>query len=630
VSQALVEEIADDVSPVPDSPPVRRVSPAAAGAAVLVAATVYFSGRSQGSYTAGEWPLLGLGLVAAVWLLIAAGRRVTLLSLSAVGLLAVLGGWMAASVAWGGVPEWAWTSLDMTLLGALAFLVGALAGAGLADALLLGVLTGLVAQAVEILARFAWSGVVPGWFYARALEGPVGYHNAQACLFAVGLPLAVRELGSSMTLRRVAGGIAGTVLLSALLLTQSRGALFVGVAGLMAQVLYWRRLAVALRALPLLAAGGVLLWRWGVVDAALVRGSRTSELVELRHYAAVTALCAVGAALWALLPFERVHLGPRTARLLVAGILACAVAAGTVERGPISSRVGHLAGELRSDATPDPAPGTSRLGTLALNGRLEAWRVALHVFEAKPVGGEGEGRFASTWTRARSTHDLYILQPHSLELELMSETGLVGLGLFIAFVVVAVAGIRRAPDRSLAAAVGASFLTLLGQASFDWTWSFPGLVAPVLLLVGASGDRAPPQRVSRGVFALTGLAVLGVGTVFAVRYLADRDVHRAESVVTRDPRAAKMIDDRALRLDPWSPDAVELQAEIAGETGDAALAAERFLRAAELSSHPWLDHYRAAQMLARAGSRAATRRECRIAADENPLEWLVTQPPCTP
>ena len=82
------------------------------------------------------------------------------------------------------------------------------------------------AQAVEILVRTGAVSAPEAWFNGRLLEGPVGYHNAQALLCAVGLPLAVwwRPLRGRFRLGPPEAPRAAP-LLAVLFLTQSRAAL---------------------------------------------------------------------------------------------------------------------------------------------------------------------------------------------------------------------------------------------------------------------------------------------------------------------------------------------------------------------------------------------------------------------
>jgi hypothetical protein len=231
--------------------------------------------------------------------------------------------------------------------------------------------------------------------------------------------------------------------------------------------------------------------------------------------------------------------------------------------------------------------------------------------------------------KERPSASLYILQPHSLELELASETGLVGLGLFSVFTALVGVALIRASSRRLGAAGLGMFVALLAQASVDRTWSFPGLVAPTLLVAGAAaGSVVPPRPRSGASIALAGIAGAALAGAFIVPYLADLERRDAAKLATRDPRAAWQKSNDALRLNPWDPDAVELQARLLESAGKFAIAAARYRRAAGLSLHPWLDEYLAARALGRAGANGAREDACRAAVDANPYEPIIVQGVC--
>jgi hypothetical protein len=261
-----------------------------------------------------------------------------------------------------------------------------------------------------------------------------------------------------------------------------------------------------------------------------------------------------------------------------------------------------------------------------LNGRREAWRVALGVIADHPLLGAGPSTFALRWTENRRDASLYIIQPHSLELELLSELGVVGLCLFLAFLGLAcrsVAGGARAVGGT---AAGCLAIVVL-QASYDWTWSFPGLVVPALLIVGAA---ATGRRLRIGL----PLAIAGVGVAafaaaaIAGPYLANRKVEAAQAVLASDPSAAWLRAESATRFDPWSEEAHATLAAIAGSVGKYRLEAQEYNRAARLALRPWVDYYHEAAAWRHAGVPARAAAVCRLARSQNPLEPLLQRPPC--
>jgi tetratricopeptide (TPR) repeat protein len=247
----------------------------------------------------------------------------------------------------------------------------------------------------------------------------------------------------------------------------------------------------------------------------------------------------------------------------------------------------------------------------------------------EPLVGEGIGTYARAWARERRI-DVYLLQPHSLELELLAERGAIGHVLFGAFLAALVAAIARARERGMAAAALASLTGLVLQSSVDWTWSFPGLVAPVLLVVGAAAARRPRRAVAPGrlAVALSGLAVVAAGAAVLLPYAADRGYRAAKAEAARDPGAAWTRLVRAHRLDPWNADVVQLQADLARDTGRLATADALYARAARLSRRPWVALLERAGVARQLGDRAETLRDCRLAVAANPLEPEVRAGAC--
>ena len=181
--------------------------------ALAVGGVVYGFARASGGYYPDSWPLLGGLLVAACATAVAIGaiprRSLALAALSLAGLGAVA----AASVAWGGIPGPAWTTLDQALLAAAALVLGATAAATadrMAEAVIGGVGLGLCLLAAELLYRLQAGEVPDSWFEGREIQGAVGYHNALGAFFAVGIPIALWAGVHRAVWLRAAGGCRGS------------------------------------------------------------------------------------------------------------------------------------------------------------------------------------------------------------------------------------------------------------------------------------------------------------------------------------------------------------------------------------------------------------------------------------
>jgi hypothetical protein len=606
-------------------PVVRHAASAVifAGLAALVAIV----GRAYGGYDIAVWAPLGIGLLAGAGGLVAAGVVPMRAIGAAAGALVLLGVWSVLSVAWGGLPGHAWTALNQSLLAAAAIMAGSVVASvtGMRRLVPAAVLAGVVAHAAEIVVRLGLGEYPDEWFFRRFLEGPVGYHNAQAAFFALGIPLALAATTTERALVRLAGGVAAGLLAGGLLLTQSRGALAALLAALLVQLLWSRDLRLFVRASLLVTAGVALLFALRSVDAAIVEGTTDEQLDALRNYALATGAAALAlGALFAPSP-------PRiVTRALAAGLAAALVVAalvlGVSQRDAVARVDGALA-TLASDVPPKAAAGSTRLANLSLNGRREAWRVAREMTAETPVTGAGQGQFARRWTTDRRVEDLYIVQPHSLELELLSELGAVGLGLFAVFGLLVAVALVRSPDRVAAAAAAGVLVVIVGQASVDWTWSFPGLVAPALLVAGsaAPGERRGLGWPARGLVLVALLAAIAS---LAGPYLADRLRDRADDLQRTNATVAWRHTEEARKLNPWDPAIVSLQGRLAEAVGEFRRSAERYRAAADLSQRPWLEYFREARALARAGARSASLAACRRAAAENPREKLLRREHC--
>ncbi len=601
--------------------------------AVLLAGTasvVALAGRREAAYEVSVWGPVGLLLVLTAATLVLRGLFPRRLAAAACA-LALLGVWSAASATWGGVPDEGWRELGRWLAAAAAVVVGGSLGAGRRRGLLLsGILLGVTAQAVELSWRLL--GAHPETlFNGRVLNGLVGYHNGQAAVLATGLVLALWGCGARRPFLRLAAGSAAGLMLALGLLTQSRAGLAAAALAVTAQTVRSRDLRLGVLVAALAASVALLIDPLQRVDAVFAGGAAGGLQVALRDYMGWALAVALAAGLVALaagaLPVEAAAVR-RTVGVALAAAVAAGLALAVVERPASLARPASVVSMLASDAAPESPPGSTRLVAFSLNGRRDAWRVGLDLARAHPLQGAGVGAFAKAWTRERSLTSLYILQPHSIEVELLGERGIIGLGLFAAFVASLLAAVVRAPARAASAAGLGVTIALLAQASFDWTWSFVGIVAPALAAAAAaaSGERAAPTRSRLRALSLVpaALAVATIGTL----YLADRQLSQGVAAAAVRPTAALEHARAATTLDPWLAEGYELQGRIAEAAGDFRLAAERYRTASGLSRRPWLDSFREARALDRLGLVEPTRQACAAAHRANPGEPMLSKGPC--
>jgi O-antigen ligase/polysaccharide polymerase Wzy-like membrane protein len=594
-----------------------------------VAAGVAVTTSLFGAFEIGVWAPLGLALVSLAGALLVAGRRPPFHIWVASGALLALGVWSVASTTWGGLPHEAWLKFDQSVVAAAALLTGSLLTSqpGRRGLVLGAVVTGLAIHTAIVMTRLAIPSHPDDWISGRLVQGPVGYHNGQGLVFALGIPLALYLADNDRLAVRFGGGAAAGLMAGGVLLTQSRGSLLALAVAVVVQLLLTRRASLLIPAFALACALVGLVFALKPLDAALVDGLAGRQIDELRRYLVFTAIAAAGIGLAGAIAHTRL-----VNRVTVVGLVVLLVAAASVvtvhEWSSVSSE-GFDVAILPADINPNDAPaGQTRIASLSSNGRHDAWRVAEDMFSEQPLLGAGQGQFARSWTRERHVQGLYILQPHSIELELGSELGIVGLGLFAVFAGATVLALVATSRRSIAAAALGAGIVLVGDASVDWTWSFPAIVATTLFVAGAAAGsrqlRIPPARWTAALLGGT----FALALALTLPFLADRRVTNAEELMSRGAGGALRQLDGAGKLDPWNPDVLTLEGRLAEGSGDFDLAVRRYREASVDSQRPWVEEYLQARTYSRAGRPAEARAACERAVVQNPGEKRLYEGPC--
>ena len=467
-------------------------------------------------------------------------------------------------------------------------------------------MAGLAALAVATELRLRFGSDPADLYVLGRLDSPVSYPNADAAFFLVGfwpaIGFAARRTWPVLV-RALALGSA-TALFAAWLLAQSKGG---GVALAVSAVVFFAVCPARLRALvPTLVAGGLV----GVAFRPLTgpyRASSADLAASIRHAGSVALLLAVLAAAAGLVyafADRRVEIGRRTHRLLGAVTVAALVAAFAVS----VDRPGHwVAAKWRSFKT---LPANQRAGTTHLfalgSNRYDFWRVAVKTFEHHPVAGIGGRGFRSAYLEAGRSVETPE-RSHSLELDALSETGIVGfallalaLGLPLAYALV------RSRGSLFTATLAAAVVYWLCHASVDWIWTFPVVTIPALLLLGMAAAPDARRPLPGRLAAPAGLAAAAIALLaFAPPWLSARYTdlaygHPADAA--RDLRLAK-------RLDPLSTAPYEAQAVLARSPHDIPplqAAVRKEPRQVEL-------RYALGLAYLHAGRKADARRELRIA-----------------
>jgi len=511
-------------------------------ALALTAAILFFSGGP------GDGAVTWIGGAAVVAALALAGLRGVPDGCVAVVPLAALALWCALSVAWSVEPDRSWEYANRTVA-YLAFAVVGLYLAGRTHALALGLAALLGAVCVWSLA-----GKVLPWLYEdygriSRLRSPVGYWNALALLGDVALPLGLWLA----TRRRVAGTLLVYGWLVALALTYSRGGMLVAVLVIVA----WVALAGAWleSVATLVAAGAPALVAVGIAYALRgVTSDGTSHATRVRDglvFGVALLLCAAAAALLARAPRPRET--PRVRRLAAAAAALLVVAA--VAAGALHARTAWS--EFTSVSNTQLSNSLGRIGEAGSNHRWVWWKQAWHGFADHPLAGTGAGSFAFTNLRYRTTFLDQTPEPHDLPLQFLSETGIVGLALFV---LAAAALVRRRPRDGAELALALALPAYLVHGLLDMDWDFAAATAPVFLVAGALAGRAATSRRLSPFAALAAAGVaIAVLSSLLLPWLGNRWTSDAESALGR-PAHAITLAKRARSVNPLAVEPLFAQA----------------------------------------------------------------------
>lgn len=161
--------------------------------------------------------------------------------------------------------------------------------------------------------------------------------------------------------------------------------------------------------------------------------------------------------------------------VLVVGVVLAIPPLRQASIGPLLGRLGTIWEELRASSALESS----------LKGRLTMSLDALRYARAYPLLGSGAGTYFSVYTRFR-TGMFFSSDPHSILLKVATETGIVGLGIFVFLVVsilrkALIAAFRRQDDGFLSIGILIGCAALVLHACIDWDFAFFGL--PVLLAV---------------------------------------------------------------------------------------------------------------------------------------------------
>jgi hypothetical protein len=544
----------------------------------------------------------------AAW--VARPPRVTVAGSVVMAGVALVGVLSLLSSAWAGSAENAVISGNryLTYAALLALLVAVVRSRTDAALALAGFTAAALVVAGVDLAQILGGGA-PDLFLNRRLNAPLGYINGQANFFLIAAwpCIALSQLRRS-PLAGALGLAAASSLVGLMLLGQSRGAVLACLVAIVVVVGFARsrlRLAAAL-ALVAAGAGVALPAILDVFDAsrrevseAAARGAAQSILI-VAAVVGVLAFLALTVERRLADDAPRLH---RRARLSLAVVVA-AIGAGAIgglvaEAGPIRHELSaqyHAFVELTP--THDSKATRNRL-TSGGGNRYDYWRVAATTFGDHPVAGVGAGNYTEPYFLLRHTTE-DVRQPHSIELQTLSELGVVGALVLVAILIAAALvfarwrrrGADSEAERVLFVAAVGMVVAWLAHTSVDWMHLLPGLSAAAMIAVAmairGARDEAPEAtaaaprsgtapRVCRVlVVALAALALAVTGISLARQTLSDWYRLKAQDALAASPAKSLEEADRSLRIDPDAVPSYYVKAAAVARLGDAD-ATERIL-----------------------------------------------------
>lgn len=515
----------------------------------------------------------------------------------AVAAFAGLVAWAGVSIAWSVAGDQSWSALNKGIayvgflvvgvaLAALgthttrtaAGLLSLVLGAALVWALAGKAIPGLVADDVSRVAR---------------LHSPVGYWNGLALLADGALVLGAWLAVAASRRREIRSAGVALVYVAVLagLLTSSRA----GVLGALLALALWLWLGpqrvegaatVVAAAVPAAVVAGWAFTRPALVDSGQTHSAQVHDGAIFGVLAVVGLVVAVGATL--LLVSRLVRGRERlVARVLVVGGVA-AVVVGLVAVAVVS---GNPFTKAAHGFSQSECSNTASRFKCTNNNRIKWWREAGHIFSAHPAGGTGAGTFEIARRSYRANGER-VTEPHSVPLQVLAGTGVVGGVLLVLFVGGVAIAVRRPlrelaeRERVAALAVAALPVAYSVHAIVDYDVDFMAVTAPTLLATGALiAAGRPLVRLKVGIVpTLAALAVAATAVAsLALPWLAVRRVHASYTASDANRFQQAADDARSARsLNPLAPESLYALATAYQTAGDAASARAAWTRATKL------------------------------------------------
>lgn len=432
------------------------------------------------------------------------------------------------------------------------------------------------------------------------LASPLGYWNAFGIFAVLGILLALGLVARARSpVMRSIAAVSAVLLLPALYFTYSRGSwIALGVGLVVAIALDRNRVQLVTAALAVGAWSAAAVWVASQSEGLTRAGTKLEVASRAGHrYALLLLVFAAGVAATAygLALVERHGFSPAVRRsyagalalLLVAGLAAVFVRFGspaTIVRDSYNAFTGKGPAIMDGDLN-------RRLFNLSGSGRNLQWRVGWREYEMHPWLGSGAGTYERHWNQYRPV-ETKIRDAHSLYVEVLAETGPVGLSLLLVALCAPLAVALRARRRALGAAACGAYCAFLVHAGVDWDWEMPAVTLAALFcgvaIFACARGRAERRRLPTPVRFGAVAACLALAAFAFVGLQGNRAVRTSEeAAANRQWATSAAAASRAERWAPWSSQPWQLLGDAQFAQGQVDAARASFLTAISKDSEDW-------------------------------------------
>jgi O-antigen ligase len=191
--------------------------------------------------------------------------------------------------------------------------------------------------------------------------------------------------------------------------------------------------------------------------------------------------------------------------------------------------------------------------------RLELLRGAWRIFKDYPVTGSGPNTFSTVFSAYLSQPGYFSINPHNYYLQLLAETGILGLICFLVLMVVLFQRIYK-NNNPLMGGVLAALLASLIHTGFDIDWSVTAIpiaffyVAGLGLAKEGSSERVGSKSSAQRFVLQAGLSLVSLSLLIlpALNYFsAQAYAQAAESLSQQEGAQARQQILKARQLAPW-------------------------------------------------------------------------------